>query len=117
MSARTRTDLGWEIQYGDRIELIASAVDIVAILSRYKGGGEDGDPWAPTRELDSEELKTYRAALKFLRDELGSGPRPTQSHMNRSVEVVEGCDGEMVVISEDDDGLYEGDQDGKEVNQ
>lgn len=115
MSARTRTDLGWEIQYGDRIELIASAVDVIAILSRYKGGGEDGDPWAPTRELDPEELAAYRAALAFLKKELGSGPRPTQSHMNRSVEVIEACDGELVVINGDD--MDEDDQDGKEVTQ
>ena len=110
MSARTRTDLGWEIQYGDRVELIASAVDVIAILSRYKSGGDD-DPWAPPRELDEEELEAYRAALSFIKKELGAGPRPTQSHMNRSVEVVEACDGEFVVVNGDDD---EDDQDGKE---
>lgn len=113
MTARTRTDLGWEIQYGDRIELIASAVDVIAILSRYKSGGGD-DPWAPPRELDVEELATYRAALAFLKKELGSGPRQTQSHMNRSVEVIESCDGELVVVNDDD--LGEEDHDDKEVN-
>jgi bifunctional DNA-binding transcriptional regulator/antitoxin component of YhaV-PrlF toxin-antitoxin module len=114
MSARTRTDLGWEIQYGDRIELIASAVDVIAILSRYKSGGDD-DPWAPERELDADELAAYQSALNFIKKELGAGPRPTQSHMNRSVEVVEACDGELVVINGDD--MEEDDQDGKEVIQ
>lgn len=79
-----KTELGWEIEESDRLGLICSAVDVVAILSRHQRS--DADAWVPDKELSEAELNCYESALTMLATEFDLGARETVSHMTRSTE-------------------------------
>lgn len=86
MSRSSKSILEWEIKHSDRVDLVDSAVSVLAIMTRFKNGGGE-DPWCPLRELTEVESNAYNSALTFLAIEFDLGASDTESHMTRSIEL------------------------------
>ena len=93
----------WEIENGDRSELMSEASRLVWVLTEMRRPAADASLHRGTAEPTQAELRAYEAALRLLAREFDRGPSATGSHLvESSVEMESSTDTDGDIASYDE---------------